>query len=403
MKRRTLLSTMLLAPALRAQQAAEKDQYYFDLVRDIYPVATGVKRMSRTDLQFPRLGEFEVVTGDFHVHTLYSEGTVMPSVRLYEAWSEGLDVLAITDHAEFLRTALPEKRGRAYEEVRELAKALGLVLIRGAEVSTVFGAERERMSQVTARKNADFIVLFVKDENALFAPFEVAMERAREQGCINLWAHPGRDWHPVPQKFLDRGWLHGIELRNTGAASGTAVDEVRGRRFYPHVAEWAREKRLALIASSDVHSPAQFEREPGQPRDYTLLLVKERSPEGVRDAILARRTMAWFEGLLWGASEHLALLVRQSLTVESMKIADKLQGLRIRNRCSFPFEAQFPQGQGGWRVTGRSSVLPPVGSAIFPATVAAPESPEEITLKLTNVFVDRNTNLELKLPLRPGG
>ena len=400
MHRRTLLSTLLLPPALRGQQKDEKEKYYFDVVRDMYPVKTGVRRMSRTELRFPRLGDFEVVTGDFHIHTLYSEGTVMPSVRLYEAWTEGLDVVAITDHVEFLRTAMPEKKGRAFEEVGELAKALDLVLIRGAEVSTVYSAERELMSQVTARKNTDFIVLFVKDENALFAPFDVAMERARQQGCVNIWAHPGRDWRPIPQRFLDMGWLHGIELRNTGGAAGTEVDEVSGRRLYPQVAEWARDKKLAIIASSDVHSPAQFEREPGQPRDYTLLLVRERSPEGVREAILAQRTMTWFEGVLWGSAENLALLAGEALTVESINVAGKLQGLRVRNRCSFPFEVKFPQDQGALRLSGRTSSLPPMGTAIFPASVRSSDAPHDVTLKLTNVFIDRERNLELKRPLR---
>jgi hypothetical protein len=159
--------------------------------------------------------------------------------------------------------------------------------------------------------------------------------------------------------------------------------------------EWARDKKLAIIASSDIHSPAQFEREPGQPRDYTLLLVKERSPEGVREAILAQRTMAWFEGALWGSAENLALLARESLIVESIKVAGKLQGLRVHNRCSFPFEVKFPQETGPLRLPGRSSSLPPMGTAIFPASARSSETPRELTLKLTNVFIDQKTNLEL--------
>src|SRR2546426_838171 len=92
---------------------------------------------------------------------------------------------------------MPDATGRAYTQVEDLPASLGLVLIGGAEVSTVYSAENELMSEVTARKNADFIVLSVKDENSLFAPFETAMERARQQGCLNILAHPGPDWHPM--------------------------------------------------------------------------------------------------------------------------------------------------------------------------------------------------------------
>ena len=35
--------------------------------------------------------------GDFHIHTMFSDGSVWPEARVQEALWEGLDVLAITD------------------------------------------------------------------------------------------------------------------------------------------------------------------------------------------------------------------------------------------------------------------------------------------------------------------
>ncbi|MBC8167156.1 MAG: hypothetical protein H7Y20_14960 [Bryobacteraceae bacterium] len=399
MNRRFFLSSLSLASALQAQRPDTEGKLYFDVVRDIYPVRTGIKRLARKDLSFPTLGEFQVVTGDFHVHTLYSEGTVMPSVRLYEAWTEGVDVLAITDHAEFLRTSLPEKRGRAYDEVLELARALNLVLIRGAEVSTVYTADNELMSDVVARKNTDFIVLFVTDENALFAPFDVAMERAKQQGCLNIWAHPGHDWRPIPQKFLDQGWLHGIEIRNTVTSGGSGAEEYRGSYFYPRVAEWAEEKNVALIASSDVHSPAEFERLPRAKRDYTLLLVRDRSPEAVREAILARRTMTWFDDMLWGSAEHLTSLLQHSVAIRGMWTEKRLGGLQIHNRCSFPFEIHFVPGQDGWRLPSRSVSLEPLGSTVVPAPRNSLTPVRDVAVRVTNMFTKRDNMVETRLPI----
>ena len=37
---------------------------------------------------------------DFHIHTVFSDGTVWPTVRVDEAYREGLDAIAITDHLE---------------------------------------------------------------------------------------------------------------------------------------------------------------------------------------------------------------------------------------------------------------------------------------------------------------
>lgn len=400
MRRRTLLTALASASALRAQQAPDHgDKLYFDVVRDMYPVRTGIKRLARTELQFPKLGDYQVVTADFHIHTLYSEGTVMPSVRLYEAWSEGVDVVAFTDHAEFLRTALPDKKGRATEEVRGLAEALNLVLIRGAEVSTVYSSEGEKMRDVVARANTDFIVLFVQDENALFAPFDIAMERARQQGCLNIWAHPGKEWRPWPQKFLDMGWLHGVEIRNTVAAGRPSTEAFRGRYFYPQVADWARDKKLALIASSDVHSPAQFEREPGQARDYTLLLVKERSAEGVREALLNQRTIAWFEDMLWGRQPDLELLISKALRVELLRGDGRIQGLLLRNLSSLPLELEFVRAAAIASLPAYPIRIPKLGSTVVPAGFRTQTPPTAIAVRLANVFVTRDTPLEFTTPI----
>jgi hypothetical protein len=74
--------------------------------------------------------------------------------------------------------------------------------------------------------------------------------------------------------------------------------------------------------------------------------------------------------------------------------------VRIRNRCSFPFEVDVPGRQGLGVPYSRS--LPPMGTAVFPVAGRPAGAPDEITLKLTNVFVDRNTNLELTRPLASG-
>ena len=38
---------------------------------------------------------------DFHIHTVFSDGKVWPDIRVAEAWQEGLDAIAITDHIEY--------------------------------------------------------------------------------------------------------------------------------------------------------------------------------------------------------------------------------------------------------------------------------------------------------------
>ena len=41
------------------------------------------------------------ISTDLHIHTVFSDGEVWPSIRVKEAQREGLDLIAITDHLEY--------------------------------------------------------------------------------------------------------------------------------------------------------------------------------------------------------------------------------------------------------------------------------------------------------------
>ena len=58
----------------------------------------GVKPTQRTEIILPEVNGFKCYKGDFHIHTSYSDGRVNPKGRVLEAWYDGLDVIAITDH-----------------------------------------------------------------------------------------------------------------------------------------------------------------------------------------------------------------------------------------------------------------------------------------------------------------
>lgn len=57
-------------------------------------------KMPRAEIILPQVKGFNCYKGDFHVHTIYSDGGVSPADRITEAWRDGLDIIAITDHYE---------------------------------------------------------------------------------------------------------------------------------------------------------------------------------------------------------------------------------------------------------------------------------------------------------------
>ncbi|MCX5771083.1 MAG: hypothetical protein NTZ09_12550 [Candidatus Hydrogenedentes bacterium] len=58
------------------------------------------RALCRKQVNVPDIGEFKTLKCDFHIHTVFSDGVVWPDVRVIEAWRDGLDAMAITDHIE---------------------------------------------------------------------------------------------------------------------------------------------------------------------------------------------------------------------------------------------------------------------------------------------------------------
>lgn len=51
---------------------------------------------ARRELRLPEIDGYQLLKCDFHVHTIFSDGIVWPTLRVQEAWEEGLDAIAIT-------------------------------------------------------------------------------------------------------------------------------------------------------------------------------------------------------------------------------------------------------------------------------------------------------------------
>jgi hypothetical protein len=70
------------------------------LISIILTVALTVQAQ-RKMLSVPELPGYVTLKCDFHMHTVFSDGNVWPTVRVGEAWRDGLDAISITDHIEY--------------------------------------------------------------------------------------------------------------------------------------------------------------------------------------------------------------------------------------------------------------------------------------------------------------
>jgi len=253
-------------------------------------------------IEFPDIPGYVSLKCDLHMHTVFSDGSLWPDIRVREALMDGLDAICITDHLEYQpkRKDLPHPdRNRGYELALESAKGTALMVIPGAEITR---------SMPTGHFNA----IFVKDANRLNQEDALEVFReARNQGALVFWNHP----HWTSQKpdgvaeltemhltLLEEELFAGIEIYNDETYSDEAL-------------EIAREHQLFLMGNSDVHGPIDwsYDVSKGEHRPVTLVFATEKSIPAMQKAMEERRTAVWFENTLVGDAEYLVPLVEQSL------------------------------------------------------------------------------------------
>jgi len=274
----------------------------------------------RKEISIPNLPGYLTLKCDFHMHTVFSDGYVWPTIRVEEAWSEGLDAIAITDHIEYqpFKKNVTGDHNSSYELAADLAKSRNLILIRAGEVTR---------KMPPGHLNA----IFVEDVNSLDAKDPVdALRAAKKQGAFIMWNHPGWKsqqpdtcrWWPMHQELFEQGLINGIEVFN----------EVE---YYPVVLDWCLDKKLAVIANSDIHglTAHSYDLEKGF-RPMTLVFAKERTPEAIREALFSNRTLAFFNGRLAGSDSLLTSMFRESLTISRLP---KDKEFQFTNSSVIPF------------------------------------------------------------------
>ncbi len=159
------------------------------------------------------------IKADLHVHSTVSDGRASPKEIVLAAVSEGINVLAITDHDSF--------KG-AYLATR-YAEQLELLVVIGAEISLPQGDVLVLCSSLPVQKPYNSIEEFI--------------EIYREQDCLVVPAHPFDTWRNSMNGLVYRYSWDAIEVFN-GAACYSANREAM---------KVAEELALAGIGNSDAH------------------------------------------------------------------------------------------------------------------------------------------------------
>jgi histidinol phosphatase-like PHP family hydrolase len=275
----------------------------------------------RYHINIPDIDGYKTLKCDFHVHTVFSDGKVWPDQRVNEAWNEGLDVIAITDHIEYRpnKEIVKGDFNTSYEIAKKRGDAIGMMVIKGAEIT------REKP---LGHLNA----LFLQNANKLDLPDALdAIDEAVKQGAYILWNHPG--WpddlstiYPIHRELIAANKIHGVEVFNSS-------------EVYPKVIDWCNEFGLAPFANTDIHYTSANLYRGRFVRPMTLVFAKEYTEEAVKEALFAGRTVACYNNILSGKEEFLKSLIKESLSV---RVINEGNGtIEITNHSDIAYQIRY--------------------------------------------------------------
>jgi len=336
----------------------------------------------RQEIRMPDIAGYQTLACDFHMHTVFSDGSVWPAYRVREAWMEGLDAIAITDHIEGQpsKTFMGGDQNASYEIARKEADKYPLMLIKGGEITR---------SMPPGHLNALFLedIAAVEKEDPM-----AAIEEANKQGAFVFWNHPGwqaqqpdtNKWWDVHTQLHQKGWLHGIEVYNW--------DE-----WYPVAFDWCNHRGLAYMANSDIHIVASHRFNlKDYDRPMTLVFAKEKSKDAIKEALFARRTVARFLNQLAGPENLLRQLFHASIIIHPpFRVQqDHTVHVEITNPTDLMFVLEnnkVPAGAPG------NLTLHPGGTVIISCQMTQNEL--SLPYRVTNLHTGKQQVLEVSLDI----
>ena len=338
----------------------------------------------RKNIVVPGFDGYQALKCDFHMHTVFSDGNVWPTIRVQEAWRNGLDVMAITDHIEYQPHTVDMKNNnnRSYELAKDAADERNLLLIKATEITR-------------QTPPGHFNALFIGDASAYLsgkaetATDWAAIQKPIEQNAFIFWNHPGWKATSIPGSYE---WISFVDsLQKVKNLRG--IEVFNGTYFYRKALDWAIDKNMTILGTTDVHGVVGYEYQFSDVanRTMTLVFVKEKSEAGVREALEAGRTVAWSGKYLAGKEELLKKLFNACIEILPPHFAKGgRKSFEIRNNSDLYFELNLKSGEGTGKV-----ILFPHSTQI----ISAKDDQKNIGYEAVTTFTGANKNLMVEIRL----
>ena len=191
---------------------------------------------------FPKVGNYEVLCGDFHMHTIHSDGSLLTRERVEESYTLGYDVIAVTDHY----------KTRAYRVAKYVGEPLGLVVLRGLETGI---ASNEHMNVIGVSE--DYVPTnphrWSEKPGAETVFYQDELRRIAKCGGLVIYNHPHVGFREPVEWGIKEGVIQGIEVKNDVVGKAWNTIDFNGVYCYPNGLDYGLQKNLTLFANTDAH------------------------------------------------------------------------------------------------------------------------------------------------------
>ena len=342
-------------------------------------------------IEFPDLPGLKTLVCDLHMHTVFSDGSVWPNIRVMEANKDGLDVIATTEHLEYQSwiSDIPHPdRNRSYELAKGFAGNSGLLVINGSEIT------RE---MPPGHANA----IFINDANKLIKddPIESFLE-ARKQDAFIFWNHPY--WaSQSPDASVPLDQLH-IEMINNKLIQG--IEIVNDTTYSNEAFQLALDHDLTILGTSDIHDIVdwQYRIPSGGHRPVTLVFAREKNEEALKKALINGQTVVWFNKKLIGKPDYLIPLMNSSIKIKSAKYINNTTIVHVvmSNNSDAPYTLRNQSKFDFYNATNLITI-PPHGTTIIDVRTITKKRKFELEFEVLNALVEPDTHPIFRVVVRP--
>ena len=333
------------------------------------------------------------ISSDLHIHSVFSDGAVWPTVRVDEAIRDSLDLISLTEHLEYQShiSDIPHtNRNRSFQIAGGYVQKRPLAVVHGTEITKPMPP-------------GHFNAIFVNDANKFFDKnkeplnFIKGIKEANNQGAFVFWNHPMWEANrsngiakldPIHKEVINKKLLHGIEVVNFDTFSEEAM-------------EIALDYELTMMGTSDVHILIEWDfniEKESFHRPITFIMSKNRTIKSIRDALFNGDTFIWYRDLIIGKSNNLKQVIENNLEVISKGYGFKgrkveILQLELRNKSVAPISLNYI-GEYTFHNDYKFIELEPRSSKIIYVKTKKIKEAIDLEFEILNYVIAPKTNLK---------